>query len=120
MQTTTDIDSSKEPTHTNAREERGVCEFKKLLGETEELLQSSGSLSGDDLIQLNRMIMDRVHVAAEFFGDKKESIMYKLHETSSRTNNYVHEQPWPVIGVGLALGIFCGLLLATKTASKQS
>lgn len=117
---TTDIDSSNESTNADAREESGVCEFKKLLGEIEELLKSSASLSGDDLIQLNRMIMDKVHVAAEFFGDKKKSIMYKLHEASSRTNNYVHERPWPVMGVGLALGIVCGLLLATKTASKPS
>lgn len=119
MQKAADMSVARESTNANEQEENHVCEFKKMLGDLEELLKSSGSLSGDDLIQLNRMIMDRVHVAAEFFGDKKKSIMYKLHETSGRTNNYVHEWPWPVMGIGLAVGIICGLLLATKASSKQ-
>lgn len=116
---TTDINSSEESTNANRRERLAVCEFKKMLGEVEELLKSSGSLAGDDLIHLNKMIMNRIHAAGEFFEDKKKSILYKLHDTSMQTNNYIHERPWPIIGAGVVLGVVCGLLLATKKNSKK-
>jgi len=63
--------------------------------------------------------MCKKRVASEFFGDKKKSILYKLHDTSMQTNNYIHERPWPIIGAGVALGVVRGLLLATKTNSKK-
>lgn len=116
---TTDINSPEESTNANRREKSDVCEFKKMLGEVEELLKSSGSLAGDDLIHLNKMILNRIHAAGEFFEDKKKSILYRLHDTSLRTSNYIHERPWRIIGAGIALGVVCGLLLATKTKSKK-
>lgn len=116
---TTDINSSEESNNSNIGVKSGMCEFKKMISDIEELLKSSGSLTGDDLINLNKMIVNRIHAAGEFFEDKKKSIMHQLRDTSMRTNNYVHEQPWGMIGAGLALGVVCGMILATKTTNKQ-
>ena len=120
MQAKSTTGTYEEESNSHASEGSVVCELKKTLSDIEKLIQSSNSYAGNDLIDLNEKIKRRINLANESFGEKKASLVHKLRDTSMRTNNYVHDQPWKVIGAGVAIGAICGILLAAGKAKKQS
>ena len=72
-----------------------------LLSETlEEVLRSCAEKALDD-------VKKRVSQASD-------SYYYRAKQAVYRADDYVHEKPWQGIGVGAAVGLVLGLLLARR------
>ena len=73
-----------------------------LLSETlEEVLRSSGDPADQ------KYVKKRVSQASD-------SYYYRAKQAVYRADDYVHEKPWQGIGVGAAVGLVLGLLLARR------
>ena len=73
-----------------------------LLSETlEEVLRSSGDPADQNDVK------KRVSQASD-------SYYYRAKQAVYRADDYVHEKPWQGIGVGAAVGLVLGLLLARR------
>lgn len=89
-------------------------EFKSFLNDVEGLVQSTASLTGDDLAKAKAQLNQRISTAKETIGEASGNIFKQARKTAAITNNYVHEQPWTVIGTGVALSFLLGFVLARR------
>lgn len=90
-------------------------EFHNFLADIEDLIKESTSLTGDELARARAKISDRVAVArasAEAMGD---NIAQHARQTASETNDYVHAQPWKVLGATAAVALLLGIVIARRS-----
>lgn len=89
-------------------------EFKSFLSDIESLVKETSSLTGDDLVKAKAKLNQRIEAAKEQVGEVGNSLVQQAKKTAAITNNYVHEQPWAVIGAGATVGFLLGFLLARR------
>lgn len=89
-------------------------EFKSFLNDVEDLFQSTSSLTGEDLAKAKTQLKQRISTAKETIGDASGNVFKQARKTAALTNNYVHEQPWTIIGTSVALSFLVGFLLARR------
>jgi ElaB/YqjD/DUF883 family membrane-anchored ribosome-binding protein len=92
------------PTQTGARDQL-LSDLKTVIQDAEAWLRHSGSLTGeefkaakakDDIIRLEEAVVEKTKVAAK------------------ATDEFVQENPWKSVGIGAAVGVVIGMLIARK------
>jgi ElaB/YqjD/DUF883 family membrane-anchored ribosome-binding protein len=89
-------------------------EFQSFLSDVEDLFKATTSLTGEDLARAKAKLSARIEAAKESVEDMSASVTQQARRTATMTNNYVHEQPWTVIGAGAAVSFLLGYLLARR------
>lgn len=89
-------------------------EFKSFLNDMEDLFQTTASATGDDLVKAKSQFKQRIKSAKETIGDASDNIFQQARKTATVTNDYVHQQPWTVIGAGVALSFLLGFVLSRR------
>ncbi|WP_097760855.1 stress response protein ElaB [Escherichia coli] len=90
-----------------------------LLSETlEEVLRSSGDPADQKADQKYVELKARAEKALDDVKKRvsqaSDSYYYRAKQAVYRADDYVHEKPWQGIGVGAAVGLVLGLLLARR------
>lgn len=92
-------------------------EFKSFVADIESMIKETASLHGDDLARAQIKINQRILSAKQHISKAGSSIAHQAAEQTRkaavRTNEYVHEQPWAVIGTGALVSFVLGLLLGS-------
>lgn len=89
-------------------------EFHNFLGDIEELIKETSSLTGDELAQAKIKLDARVAAARKSAEEMGESIAVRARQTASVTNDYVHGHPWKVLGAATAVAFLFGLLISRR------
>ena len=89
-------------------------EFHNLLTDIEDLIKSATSLTGEDLARARAKLTAKVHAAKESVELLGGAVATRARDTAKATDTYVHEQPWQAIGIGAAIGLLVGILLARR------
>lgn len=90
-------------------------ELRNFLADIEDLIHQTTSLTGDELAEARAKLNARVEAVKESIEDVGEATVERVRRTAADTNEYVHEQPWQAIGVGAAVGLLLGLVLARRS-----
>jgi len=89
-------------------------EFRDFLADVEDLVKETTTLTGEDLnrarTKLNQRLAEAKKAAAKMGGE----ISQRAQQGASDANEYVHEQPWKVIGVSAVVGLLLGFVLARR------
>ncbi|HAV9384454.1 TPA: stress response protein ElaB [Escherichia coli] len=86
-----------------------------LLSETlEEVLRSSGDPADQKYVELKARAEKALDDVKKRFSQASDSYYYRAKQAVYRADDYVHEKPWQGIGVGAAIGLVLGLLLARR------
>lgn len=89
-------------------------EFHSLFTDIEDLLKSTTSLTGDDLARAKASLVARASAARASIEKMGVVIADRARNTATATDGYVHERPWQAIGIGAALGLVAGFVLARR------
>lgn len=89
-------------------------EFEKLLSDIDSLLHIAAELSGEELKEVTHKLQSRVTEAKESVVDIKDGLERKTRKSAAKLNREVHDEPWRAIGVGAALGLLIGLVVARR------
>lgn len=89
-------------------------EFKTFVTDIENLVRESASLNGEELAKAKAKINQRIEAAKQIAHEAGGSLMQQARKTADVTNNYVHEQPWTVVGTGALVSFMLGFLLARR------
>ena len=89
-------------------------EFSNFLCDVEELFKSSSALSADELAKAKEQLNHRIKSARATMGEASGNIFQQAYRTAAKTNQYAHQQPWKVLGAGVALSFFVGYILARR------
>ncbi|EDZ2662350.1 stress response protein ElaB [Salmonella enterica] len=86
-----------------------------LLSETlEEVLRSSGDPADQKYIELKARAEQALEEVKNSVSQASDSYYYRAKQAVYKADDYVHEKPWQGIGVGAAVGLVLGLLLARR------
>jgi ElaB/YqjD/DUF883 family membrane-anchored ribosome-binding protein len=87
-------------------------ELRNFIADIEDLIESSGAMSAEGIEEVKETISERVAAAKQSIQEFGGTIDETARKTATKTNEYVHEQPWKSIGIGAAAGVLLGLVLS--------
>lgn len=86
-----------------------------LLSDTlEEILNSSGDPADQKYIELKARAEQALLDVQSRLSRASDTWYYRSKQAVYRADDYVHDKPWQGIGVGAAVGLVLGLLLARR------
>lgn len=86
-------------------------DFNAVVNEGEQLLKSVVDEGGDKANVLRAKMESNLKAAKEKLLQIEESAIETTKTAARATDNYVHENPWRVIGLSAGIGVVIGLLL---------
>ena len=86
-------------------------DFNAVVHEGEQLLKSVVDEGGDKANALRAKMESNLKAAKNRLRQIEESAIETTKTAARATDNYVHENPWRVIGVSAGIGVVIGLLL---------
>jgi len=89
-------------------------EFKSFVSDIERLVKETASLTGDDLAQAKIKINQRINAAKHRISSASDTVLAQAQKTAARTNEYVHEKPWAIIGTSAVVSFVLGMLLGHR------
>ena len=101
------------PTQTGARDQL-VSDLKSVIQDAEAWLRHGGQLTGDELKAAKAKFERTIVKAKDDIIRLEEAAVEKAKVAAKATDEYVQENPWKAVGVGTAIGVVIGLLIARK------
>jgi ElaB/YqjD/DUF883 family membrane-anchored ribosome-binding protein len=101
------------PTKTGARDQL-LNDLKSVIQDAETWLRNGGQLTGDELKAAKAKFEQTLVNAKNDLVRLEETVVEKTKEAAKATDEYVKENPWKSVGLGAAVGVVIGLLIARK------
>mgnify|MGYP000739365070 CR=1 FL=1 len=89
-------------------------EFHNFIADIENLIKETTTLTGEDLSRAKEKLTTRLAEAKESVQDVGGAIAQRGRRAATVTNEYVHEQPWKVIGASALIGLLVGFALTRR------
>lgn len=96
---------------TNARSQL-VDDFRKVVTDSEALLRAMGSVPGDKARELRTSVEENLAGAKERLRALQGAAVEKTTAAAHAADEYVHENPWPLIAGAAAIGFLVGLMVS--------
>jgi ElaB/YqjD/DUF883 family membrane-anchored ribosome-binding protein len=91
-----------------------VAELKTVIAEMEALLAATADESGEKWQTLRTHVEDILEQAKLRMEKLEDAVLENVKSTAKAADGYIHENPWPAVGIGAGLGLIAGLILARK------
>ena len=90
---------------------RTTDEFSSLLADAQDAMTRASSATGERARELHAQVLARLQEAMDRASDLQEHAVERARAAADATDEYVHENPWPVIGAAALVGFLAGVLL---------
>lgn len=97
--------------HTN---EELRAELKSLADTLESVLNTAESKSKEEVDSLKKKAQAALENSRTRLAEGKEQVVLQTKEIAGKADNYVRENPWTGVGIGAAVGVVLGVLLARR------
>ncbi|HBU8231723.1 DUF883 family protein [Morganella morganii] len=97
--------------HTN---EELRAELKSLADTLESVLNTAESKSKEEVDSLKKKAQAALENSRTRLAEGKEQVVQQTKEIAGKADNYVRENPWTSVGIGAAVGVVLGVLLARR------
>jgi ElaB/YqjD/DUF883 family membrane-anchored ribosome-binding protein len=101
------------PTTTSTRDKL-MDDLRSVITDAEAWLKSGSMLSGEDLAAAKAKFESTIRTAKDDLVRLEQTVVEKTKEAAKATDAYVHENPWKAVGLGAAVGVVIGMLIARK------
>lgn len=89
-------------------------ESQSILERTEKLMEQAVTATGKEAEALRERIVAGLREAKVRLSQAEEITVTKAKAAAKATDEYVHENPWKAIGIGSAVGVVIGMLIARR------
>jgi ElaB/YqjD/DUF883 family membrane-anchored ribosome-binding protein len=89
-------------------------EFQALVRDTENLLQHSASLAGEQAEELREQIRNSLGRARGTLHNAEDALQARGKAALEATEGYVQTHPWQTLGVAAAIGLLLGMLISRR------
>lgn len=89
-------------------------DLRQVIDDAEELLRVTADQAGDSVTEVRRRIQSRLQLAQAELSDLQDAAVGQAKAARDATDKFVHENPWASIGMGTALGLIVGLVMARQ------
>lgn len=101
------------PTQTGTRDQL-VNDLKTVIHDAESWLRNGGQLTGEELKAAKAKFESTLATAKTSIIEIEETLVERTKVAAKVTDEYVKDNPWKSVGLGAAIGVVIGLLIARK------
>lgn len=101
------------PTQTGASDQL-LSDLKTVVSDIETWLRQSGQMTGDEFKAAKAKIERTLVKAKDDIIRIEEAVVEKTKVAYQATDEFVTGNPWKAVGIGTAVGVVIGLLIARK------
>src|ERR1700680_366876 len=88
--------------------ERFMSDIKTVLADAEDLLKEDASATRERASESPETALTRLKQAKEKAADAQVVVIEKGKKAARATDDFVHERPWPSIGIAAGFGVVSG------------
>jgi ElaB/YqjD/DUF883 family membrane-anchored ribosome-binding protein len=89
-------------------------DFDNVVSDAQELLKTIGNEGDTRLVEAKKRMQASLAVAKNRLLELQTTVTDGARAAANTTDEYVHENPWLVIGASAAVGVVVGYLLARR------
>jgi ElaB/YqjD/DUF883 family membrane-anchored ribosome-binding protein len=82
--------------------------------DTEALLKATAGDASERAAKARAHAEESLHRARVRMQEMEQHVAARAREAAQKTNEYVHENPWPSMGVAAGIGFVIGLLIGRR------
>ena len=97
---------------TNTSTERLMADLQAVVRDTENLLKATAGDASERAAKARAHAEESLHRAR--MSELEHDLAARTREAAQKTNAYVHDNPWPSIGVAAGVGLLVGLLIGRR------
>ena len=94
--------------------ERTLNELNKLVGDLEALLKGAAGAAAQQAGEAGEKLSAGLADARERLEAVEDNLVRNVKRNARRADRYVHDNPWPAIGVAAAAAFLLGVLLSRR------
>ena len=91
-----------------------VSDLKVVILDAEELLRATASQAGEKVNAARARIEGSMEDAKRRLADLGSAAGDQARIAARATDDFVHDNPWKAVGIGAALGVILGMLIARR------
>ena len=99
---------------TNTSTERLMADLQAVVRDTENLLKATAGDASERAVKARAHAEESLHKARARMSELEHDLAARTREAAQKTNAYVHDNPWPSIGVAAGVGLLVGLLIGRR------
>ncbi len=92
--------------------EKLMADMKTVINDAEAWLKGSTQQTGDDFRAARAKFEATLQTAKTDLMKLEERMLMRTKDVARKTDEYVKENPWKTVGLGAAVGVICGMLIA--------
>lgn len=92
--------------------EKLIQDFRVVVADAEELLRATAGHAGEKAAAARERIQENLAAAKARLTAAEEAVVAKTRQAAHATDEYVHENPWKAVGVGVGVGLIVGMLIS--------
>ena len=98
----------------NVGTEKLMQDLKAVVNDTEELLKATAGDASERASKARLRAQESLRHAQARLSELEQRLAERARAAAHATNQYVHENPWPSIGVAAGAGFIVGLLIGRR------
>jgi ElaB/YqjD/DUF883 family membrane-anchored ribosome-binding protein len=91
-----------------------TADLKTVISDAEALLKLTAGEAGNKLGGVREKLEGSLKATRERVADMEQAVVTQAKAAAEATDDYVHENPWPAIGIAAAAGLVLGVLIGRK------
>lgn len=95
-------------------EKRLAQDFRTVLNDAEELLRHAARDAGEGYNEARARLEESLKAARAELGTLEKAAVENARRAGRATDTYVRDHPWESIGMGAAVGLLVGMLIARR------
>ena len=101
------------PTKTGARDQL-MSDLKSVIQDAESWLRNGSQMTGEELANARAKFERTLSSAKADLIRLEETVVQRTKDAARATDEYVTENPWKSVGIGAAVGVVLGMIIARK------
>lgn len=89
-------------------------DLKAVVDDAEALLKATAGDAGSKFGAVRERLEESLRATRERLVDIEDEVVAQTRAAARATDDYVHENPWPSIGIAAAVGLVVGVLIGRR------
>ena len=98
----------------NVSSQQLTADLKAVVNDAEALLKATAGDASARMSGVRDRLEESVKATRARIAEMEDAVVAQTKAAAQATNQYVHENPWPSIGVAAAAGLMLGVLLGRR------
>lgn len=99
---------------TAVNKDKLMSDLRVVVADAEELLRMTADQAGEGAAELRNRVQARLNQAKVDLVRLQEAAVVRAKEAGHATDEFVHDNPWKLIGIAAGVGLVVGLLISRR------